>query len=215
VNFELPELSLFPKTIAEHPNLCGLNVTIPYKERIIPYLDRLDPLAEAIGAVNVIRLVRKEDGKMELTGYNSDIIGFMRSIRPLLKPHHRKALILGTGGASKAVIHGLRQLGLETLSVSRTPSEETIGYSELTEEIMQEYTVIVNTTPLGMFPHTGDCPKLPYELLTAKHLLYDLVYNPETTLFLRKGMAQGAATQNGLEMLRLQAEAAWEIWNEK
>ncbi len=214
VNFEIPSLDDFPGIIAENPNLRGLNVTIPYKEKIISYLDELDKDTRAIGAVNVIKVVHKKN-KVRLIGYNSDIIGFTQSIEPLLQPHHKKALILGTGGAAKSVFHGLKNLGVEGVYVSRTPKKDMLTYAELTPEVMQEYKVIVNCTPLGMFPKVDVCPDIPYDLLTPEHLLYDLLYNPNITLFMKKGMQQGATTKNGLEMLLLQAFAAWDIWNQE
>ena len=213
VNFEIPSIQDFRRVIEENPNIYGLNVTIPYKQQVIPYLDELDADAEEIGAVNVIKFIREAGQKLKLVGYNSDVVGFMGSIKPLLKPHHREALILGTGGASKAIVYGLRKLGISSVFVSRTKKEGMLTYDELTPEIMQEFTVIINCTPVGMFPHTDACPALPYECLTEKHLLFDLIYNPEETLFMKKGVAQGAITKNGLEMLLLQAIGAWSIWN--
>lgn len=184
--------------------LDGMNVTMPYKQTIIPYLDRLDETAEAVGAVNVVH---------KRVGYNTDCIGFMESIKPLLRNSDRKALVLGTGGASKAVCYGLKQLGINPTLVSRTPKDGMIGYSDLTEGLMAEHTIIVNCTPLGMVPDTESYPPIPYELISAQHLLFDCIYNPEETVFLRKGRAQGAKTQNGIEMLYGQAKAAWKIWN--
>ena len=184
--------------------LDGFNVTLPYKQAIIPYLDRLDQTAEQIGAVNVV---------YQRVGYNTDCLGFMASIRPLLRANDQRALVLGTGGASKAVVYGLRQLGITPTLVSRTPREGIIGYKDLTEEIMAQHTIIVNCTPLGMLPDVDTCPDIPYHLITAKHLLYDCVYNPEQTLFLQKGKTQGATIRNGMEMLTGQAQAAWKIWN--
>ncbi len=212
VNFEIPDISRFPEILTENPDLRGLNVTIPYKEKIISYMDTLSEEARQIGAVNVIR-VSERKGQTYLKGFNSDVIGFTRSIEPLLEPKHKKALILGTGGASKAIRYGLEQLGLEYRLVSRTPREGVWSYNQLTPETMQEYTVIVNCTPVGMYPHPDACPPLPYEAIGHDHLLYDLVYNPEETLFLRKGRGQGAITKNGLEMLLLQAYAGWEFWH--
>lgn len=213
VNFEIPSINELPDVIKDNPNLKGLNVTIPYKEKVISYLDELDKDAQAIGAVNVIKIIRQPKGKYKLIGYNSDIIGFTESIEPLLEPHHKKALILGTGGASKAVFHGLKNLGIEVKYVSRTPAAEMLSYEELTPEIMAEYTIIVNGTPVGMYPKVDFCPDIPYEYLTPNHLLYDLLYNPNVTLFMKKGEQYGAKTKNGLEMLLLQAFAAWEIWH--
>ena len=187
---------------------------IPYKEQVIPFLDELDRDTAKIGAVNVIKIIRQPKGKVKLVGYNSDIIGFSQSIQPLLQPHHKKALILGTGGASKAVYHGLKNLGIESVFVSRThKADNMLTYEELTPEIMAEHTIIVNTTPVGMFPKVDFCPNIPYNLVTPNHLLYDLLYNPNVTLFMKKGEAQGAVVKNGLEMLLLQAFAAWEIWH--
>jgi shikimate dehydrogenase len=216
VNFEIPDIKDFPEVIEENPDLCGLNVTIPYKEKVIPYLDRLSPNAERIGAINVIKIIR-EKGKKKVTleGHNSDIVGFSQSIKPLLMPYHQKALILGTGGASKAVCHGLKDFGIETQFVSRTKKPDAITYEELTPEVMKEYKVIVNCTPVGMYPKVDFCPEIPYGELTSEHLLYDLLYNPNETLFMKKGEKQHAVTKNGLEMLLLQAFISWEIWNRK
>ena len=212
INFEIPDINNFPEIIEANPNLHGLNVTIPYKEKVIPYLDELDKQTAAIGAVNVIKIIRNKGGKPKLIGYNSDIIGFTQSIQPLLQSHHKKALILGTGGASKAVFHGLKNLGIEAKFVSRTARFSMLTYEELNAEIIKEYTVIVNCTPVGMYPKVDACPDIPYEAITSEHLLYDLLYNPNITLFMKKGEAKGAVTKNGLEMLLLQAFAAWEIW---
>lgn len=212
LNFEIPEIKEIKNVIKENPELNGLNVTIPYKEQVIPYLDDLDEDARLIGAVNVIKFSKGLFGKVKLKGYNSDIIGFKQSIEPLLKEHHRKALILGTGGASKAVFQGLKQLGVASTFVSRKAKEYCITYEEITPKVMEQYTVIVNTTPLGMYPNVNACPDIPYDLLTSDHLLYDLLYNPDETLFMRKGKEKGAVVKNGLEMLLLQAFAAWEIW---
>ena len=186
-------------------NLDGMNVTMPHKQAIIPYLERLDETASGVGAVNVI---------YRRVGYNTDCIGFMDSLRPMLRDYDRKALVLGTGGASKAVCYGLRTLGIIPTLVSRTPRVGILGYKDITPEIMQEHTIIVNCTPLGMLPDVNSCPAIPYEMITARHLLFDCVYNPEETLFLRKGKAQGATTKNGMEMLTGQAKAAWRIWDE-
>lgn len=213
VNFEIPTIKDLTGILASNPDLAGLNVTIPYKEQVIPFLDELDADASAIGAVNVIK-ISKRKGKIRLTGHNSDIIGFMQSIEPLLEPQHQKALILGTGGASKAVFHGLKKLGVEAKFVTRNAREGMFTYEDLTPEVMNEYKVIVNCTPVGMYPRANEYPNIPYECLTPQHLLYDLLYNPDTTLFMKKGSDQGAVVKNGLEMLLLQAFAAWDIWNE-
>ncbi|MBQ2520844.1 MAG: shikimate dehydrogenase [Paludibacteraceae bacterium] len=186
-------------------SLDGFNVTLPHKQAVIPFLDKLDETAQAIGAVNVV---------YQRVGYNTDCLGFMESIRPLLREYDRKALVLGTGGASKAACYGLRKLGVIPTLVSRTPKEGMLGYKNLNEAVMNEYTVIVNCTPLGMLPDVDSCPDIPYKLISARHLLFDCVYNPEETLFLQKGKAQGATIRNGIEMLYGQAKAAWKIWSE-
>lgn len=215
LNFEIPEIELFTDILTQHPNLCGINVTIPYKERIIPFLDELDSKASKIGAVNVIKVIRSaESGKPHLIGYNSDMIGFQNSIAPLINKNiHHKALILGTGGASKAIIQALIDLGVECRYVSRTKSDSRFCYEELDEQIMSEYMVIVNTSPVGTYPNIEDAPAIPYHLLTNQHLLYDLVYNPDMTKFLQRGKDNGATVKNGAEMLQLQADASWLIWN--
>lgn len=212
LNFEIPTIKDFKSVLKENPELHGMNVTIPYKEQVISYLDDLDDDARQIGAVNVIKFAKGRFGKTKLIGYNSDVIGFKQSIEPLLNDSHKYALILGTGGASKAVRRGLEQLGIESTFVSRTKKENCLTYDELTPEVMAKYTVIVNTTPLGMFPNVDECPNIPYDQLTPAHLLYDLLYNPDETLFMAKGKARNAVVKNGLEMLLLQAFAAWEIW---
>lgn len=211
-NFEIPNVEELLHIVATQPQLNGLNVTIPYKEQVIPLLDELSEEAAAIGAVNVIKFVHQKD-TLKLIGHNSDVMGFTNSIEPLLEEHHKKALILGTGGSSKAVQYGLKKLGLTCTFVSRTPKEGRLSYTELTPEIMQEYTVIVNCTPVGMYPHTEMCPPIPYDEITDKHLLYDLLYNPDVTLFMKKGAKRGAKVKNGLEMLLLQAFESWNIWN--
>ena len=210
--YELPVITDLQAIIDYTQDLCGFNVTIPYKEKVMSYLDVISPEARAIGAVNVVKVTNK-DGKKHLEGYNSDLIGFTRSIQPLLEAHHKKALVLGTGGASKAVMYGLHKLGIETMLVRRYQKNNTIQYEQIDEEVMKEYTVIVNCTPCGMAPHFDECPAIPYCHITPKHLLFDLIYNPDETLFLKNGREQGAVTKNGLEMLLLQAEGAWEIWN--
>lgn len=215
VNFEIKEIKEIKNVIKENPTLRGLNVTLPYKTQVIPYLDDIDEDARLIGAVNVIKFTKGMFGKIKLKGYNSDIIGFKDSIAPLLDPHHRKALILGTGGAARSVFQGLKQLGIGATLVSRNPHEFGITYEEITSKTLSQYTVIINATPLGMYPNINECPGIPYELLTPKHLLYDLLYNPDETLFMKKGKEKGATVKNGLEMLLLQAFAAWEIWQKK
>ena len=262
LNFELPSADMLLQVIAEHPNLRGLNVTLPHKQAVIPFLDELSDEARAIGAVNVIRITRPDSTAFstdkpsstqrpviqnhtdrpvlneltsrpvhnELTsrpilkGFNSDIIGFMDSIRPLLQPHHKRALVLGTGGASKAICHGLERLGLEWRYVSRHRSValhgdsvavESFTYSDITPALLADYTVIVNCTPLGMYPKVDAAPTIPSAALSPRHLLYDLVYNPEVTQFMREGRRFGATVKSGLEMLHRQAVASWKFWNEQ
>lgn len=213
INFEIPTIDQIIEVVSANPGLKGLNVTIPYKERVIEFLDQLSPEARAIGAVNVIR-VSNENGKIHMKGFNSDVIGFTNSIEPMLENYHKKALVLGTGGASKAICYGLKSLGLETVCVSRYERPETICYRDITPEVVQEYNVIVNCTPVGMYPHSNECPQLPYDALNDKNILYDLIYNPDETLFMKRGAERGAQVKNGLEMLLLQAFASWEIWNQ-
>lgn len=214
LNFEIPSIEEFPEIIKNNPTLRGLNVTIPYKQQVMQYLDDISEEAKAIGAVNVVKCqLSTVNCQLHLTGYNSDVIGFVESIKPLLKPHHKKALILGTGGASKAIRYGLeKKLGMKTLFVSRSAREGMITYEEVTAEVLKEYEVIVNCSPVGMYPHVDECPALPYEAMNENNLLYDLVYNPLETLFMKKGAEQGATVKNGLEMLHLQAIASWKFW---
>lgn len=214
LNFEIPSIDHLTQVLEQTPRLRGFNVTIPYKQQVMPYLDDMSDEAKAIGAVNVVKVIGEGDER-KLIGYNSDVIGFVNSIRPLIKPHHRKALILGTGGASRAIHYGLtNKLGLETLFVSRSERPGCITYQQVTPELIRQYEVIVNCSPCGMHPHTDECPPLPYSSMTSGNLLYDLVYNPLETLFMKRGAEHGAVVKNGLEMLHLQAIAAWEIWNE-
>ena len=211
-NYELADLSQLRSIVESDTNLEGLNVTIPYKQAVMPLLDDIDEVARAIGAVNVIRIER-DSNRVRMVGYNSDYVGFRNTLIPLLQPHHKHAMVLGTGGASKAVCAVLKDLSIAVTCVSRTPRQGELGYDALTPDVMAQYTVIVNTTPLGMYPHIDDCPPIPYEALTAQHLCYDVVYNPESTLFMRRSAEYGATVCNGLKMLYVQADAAWEIWN--
>lgn len=211
--YELPQIEALTEVLASNPELRGLNVTIPYKQQVIPFLDDISEEARAIGAVNVIKITHAGK-RIHMKGYNSDVIGFTRSIEPLLERHHKKALILGTGGASKAIEYGLRKLGLETIMVSRYERPNTIQYEKITPDVIREYNVIVNCTPVGMYPHTEECPPLPYTSMDNHTLLYDLIYNPDETMFMKKGRENGAIVKNGLEMLLLQAYASWEFWNE-
>ena len=212
INFEIPSIDDLAEVLARNPELKGLNVTRPYKEKVIPFLDSISPEAKSIGAVNVIRVSHK-GSKTILKGFNSDVIGFTKSIEPMLESCHKKAMILGTGGASKAIDYGLKSLGLETMFVSRFNRPGTVRYDNITPEMMKEYNVIVNCTPCGMYPHTDECPNLPYEAIDEHNILYDLLYNPDFTLFMEKGAERGATIKNGLEMLLLQAFASWEIWH--
>lgn len=213
INFEIPSIKELTEVIAQNPELKGFNVTIPYKQQIMDYLDKITPEAKAIGAVNVVKVSHKGK-KTILKGYNSDVVGFTRSIEPLLEPCHKKALILGTGGAAKAIDYGLKSLGLETVFVSRHKGQGVITYDDIIESMMKEYRVIVNCTPCGMYPHAEECPQLPYEAMDSHTLLYDLLYNPDETLFMKQGAKYGATVKNGLEMLLLQAFVSWDFWHE-
>lgn len=208
--FPIEQIEDLPQLIANNPNLVGLNVTIPYKEAVLPYLTGLDETAKAVGAVNTILI--KED---ELTGYNTDVIGFSQSIKPLLHPQHERALILGTGGAAKAVAHVLKGLGIQYYFVSREKKNlpNCLTYAELNQAVFNACKMVINTTPIGMYPNIDNAPALPYEFFTAEHLAYDLVYNPTDTRFMQLAAQQGAHAVNGLNMLYSQAEAAWKVWN--
>lgn len=212
-NYLLPTIKDVMKVLNDTPNLRGLNVTIPYKEQVMEYLDEIDDEAKEIGAVNVIKITEK-NGKRFLKGYNSDWFGFTEAIKPFLKPHHTHALILGTGGASKGILYALKKLKINTQFVSRDPSKG-LTYKQLTKEILQQYTIIVNTTPVGTFPEVKHCPPIPYHFLTDKHLVYDLIYNPIRTLFLHQAETRGATTCNGWQMFLNQAHKAYVIWEGK
>lgn len=208
-NFDIPSIAAFPKIISEKSNLKGLSVTIPYKEQIIPLLDQLDTEAQNIGAVNTIKISENKKTK----GYNTDYFGFQKSLEMFLPIQEKTALILGTGGASKAIAYTLEKLGFEYKFVSRTKTSENLCYDELDEKIIQNHFLIINCTPLGTYPNITNCPTIPYQFLSTYHLLFDLIYNPTETAFLKRGKLQGATTSNGLKMLEFQAEKAWEIWN--
>ncbi len=210
-NFDLSDISDFPNLLTDNPGITGFNVTIPYKEAIIPFLDEIEITAKEIGAVNTIKF--NPDGK--LVGYNTDFFGFSEALKPYLKTHHTKALVLGTGGASKAVNYALKKLGIKVTNVSRSKSSQSFMYSELTPAIMEEYTLIINCTPLGTFPNTDHFAPIPVQLLTSKHLIFDLIYNPSHTNLMKLALKQHAKVTNGLAMLEYQAEKAWEIWNQK
>jgi len=208
-NFDMQTIEEFPAIIANNPAIKGLNITIPFKETVIPYLNKLSKTAAQIGAVNVIRVTKKGNIK----GYNSDFYGFMKSLEPLLQPHHKKALILGTGGAAKAVSFALDKLGILFTFVTREEKEGMIDYDRINATTFDNYHIIINCTPLGTSPNTTEFPPIPYNFFTDKHIAYDLIYNPEETQFLKKAKKKSAITKNGYEMLVLQAEKAWKIWN--
>ncbi|MBQ0058023.1 MAG: shikimate dehydrogenase [Bacteroidales bacterium] len=230
-NFDLEDIGMLPELLSNEPALRGLNVTIPYKQQVMQYLDELDPLAERIGAVNVIRVSKAMPGivgkavpSLHLKGYNSDIVGFRESIRPMLQEAgiidvsgraigHHKSLILGTGGASRAIFVALQDFGLEPIYVSRTAAPGRLTYADLTVEVMAECPVIVNCTPLGMFPKVDACPDIPYHMLNPRHVCFDAVYNPAETLFMKKAAAHGAAVKCGYDMLVGQAIESYELWN--
>jgi len=207
-NFDLEQIDLFKNILEQNGDIKGFNVTIPYKEQVMPFLSKIDPEAKAIGAVNTIKIV-----KNETIGYNTDAYGFQKSIEPYLKNHHKKALILGTGGASKAVAFVLNKLGIAYKFVSRNPKNDQLNYKDLSKEVLSSYTVIVNCTPLGTYPNINEKPDIPYNFITEQHLLFDLIYNPEKTAFLLAGEQEGGKISNGSNMLEFQAEKSWEIWN--
>ncbi len=207
-NFSIPDIEELPDLLIRKIHLSGFNVTIPYKKQIIPFLHQLSPEVAEMGACNCVRIENKK-----LIGYNTDIVGFENSLKPFLQKHHTHALILGTGGAAAAVEFVLRKLHIAYLNVSRTTSEQAIQYAALNEEILSSHTLIINTSPVGQYPNVEASPNIPYEFIGPKHHLYDLIYNPTETLFLQKGKANGATVQNGYEMLVMQAEESWRIWN--
>lgn len=215
-NFPLEHIELLTALLKSEPELCGLSVTIPYKEKVIPFLHEIDPVAKQIGAVNCIRISRLQSHVYSLKGYNTDTYGFRQSLKPFLESKHERALILGTGGASKAVEYVLREIGIDCLFVSREkkalPGKNCITYAELNKYILGSYKLVVNCSPVGTFPNVHDAPAIPYECVTKDHFLYDLVYNPAETAFLKRGKEKGALVMNGFDMLKLQAEKAWEIW---
>jgi shikimate dehydrogenase len=209
--FDIEKIELFKEILINNPNLLGLSVTIPYKELIIPYLTEIDERAKEIGSVNSIFIDQTNN---KLKGYNTDYNGFKKSLKPFLEKNHDRALILGTGGVSKAVLYTLKELNIDCLFVSRNPkNNKEIAYNDINEYVIQHHQLIINTTPVGMFPNIEDYPNIKYSYLTSNHLLYDLIYNPAETAFIKKGKEQGCTTLNGMEMLELQAEKSWEIWN--
>jgi shikimate dehydrogenase len=205
--YPLSDISELPALLAAHPELAGLNVTLPFKEAVIPHLHELDVTAAAVGAVNCISI---KDGRLK--GYNTDVAGFEQSLIPLLTSKHTLALILGTGGSSKAVAYVLAQLGIPFHKVSASNAPEALTYDHLYPQVVEVHKLIINTTPLGMYPDIDRCPEIPYDSIGSQHLLYDLIYNPEETKFLQMGKERGAVVKNGFEMLVLQAEASWSIW---
>lgn len=217
-NFPIATIESFAALWKEHPSLEGLNVTIPYKKEVIAFLQHSSPVVQAIKACNCIRKFNNE-----LYGYNTDVIGFEKSLLPFLKAHHTHALILGTGGASAAVQWVLQKLNIQYQVVSRksktieenTELKASLSYDQLSNSIIESHTLIINTSPLGMFPNVNEAPPIAYDAITAQHHLYDLVYNPIETLFMKNGLAKGATVQNGLAMLHIQAEESWTIWNAK
>ena len=217
-NFPIPSIESFAGLWKENPNLEGLNVTIPYKKEVIPFLQHSSAVVQEIHACNCIRKFNNE-----LYGYNTDVIGFEKSLLPFLKPHHTHALILGTGGAAAAVQWVLQKLNIQFQIVSRkanaieanTEMKSIISYDQLNKSLVETHTLIINTSPVGMYPNTNEAPPIAYEGITAQHHLYDLVYNPTETLFMKKGLEKGATVQNGLAMLHIQAEESWAIWNAK
>lgn len=207
-NFDLKSIEEFKSKVLPQENLCGFNVTIPYKQEIIPYLDHLSPDAEAIGAVNTIKPTSNG-----LIGYNTDAHGFQKALEPHLEKHHTSALILGTGGASKAVAYVLKNLGIDFFFVSRTPKEGQLTYERLKADKLKFHPLIINCSPVGTYPNIEQKPQIPYDGITSDCLLFDLIYNPEQTAFLKEGQHRGAKTSNGYQMLVEQAEKAWELWN--
>lgn len=210
--FPIESIDLFSALLDQYPSLCGINVTIPFKVSVLPFLDEVDDAATEIGAVNCIN-IKEENGKRFLQGYNTDAFGFEESLKPLLKPQHKKALIFGDGGAAKAVKYVLKKLKIDFISVTRSKYQDAVLYDDITDEMLATHTLLINTTPLGMSPNTETAPNINYNLIGPEHLAYDLVYNPLETLFLKRAQANGASTKNGLEMLHKQAEQAWKIWN--
>lgn len=216
INFDIEDINQLMELVSEYPDLNGLNVTIPYKEQVMPFLASIDDDAQQVGAVNVIKFIKDDKGELvALRGYNSDSPAFGRTMEPLLNESRKSALVLGTGGASKAVKHALEKLGVEVKLVSRRKSAATIAYEELTKAMVMQSKIIVNTTPLGMYPNVDQCPDFPYRFLTHEHLCYDLIYNPDETMFMKKCKQAGAEVKNGLEMLLLQAFISYEIWTQE
>jgi len=211
-NFPIDSLDRFPELIRENPDLCGINVTIPHKTNILKYVNVMDPAVIEIGAANVLKIKRIE-GKSQIYGYNSDVTGICDSVKPFISGKCKNALILGTGGSSRAVAYTMKKLGLRISFVSRKRGPGLISYRDITSTLLDKTDIIINTTPLGMFPDITSCPEIDFDLLNENHILFDLVYNPEMTPFLKKGEERGCKIITGLKMLYSQAERSWEIWN--
>ncbi|MGI8893843.1 MAG: shikimate dehydrogenase family protein [Bacteroidia bacterium] len=211
LHFQIENIDQLKEILIQNPDLIGLNVTVPYKREVISFLDDMDPIALEVGAVNTIKISKKQD-TFYLKGFNTDIIGFERSLLPLLQEHHKNALILGTGGAAGAVAYVLKKFNIDYKFVSRNKEKKFLHYSDLTEETIRKNKLIINTTPVGTTPRTEEYPEIPYFAITSDHLLYDLIYNPAETQFLRKGKKREAIVKNGLQMLEIQAEESWKIW---
>ncbi len=215
LHFEIKDVKEIHRLLKENPDVIGLNVTIPYKKTVIHYLDEIDKYSMFIGAVNTIKVIRKDD-TIFLSGYNTDAYGFEKTLLPILQPHHTRALVLGTGGASKAVVYVLRKNGIAYKEVTRSPYKSNqLEYGMISESIIRKYNIIINTTPVGMYPNIDELVNIPYEFINQNNLLYDLIYNPEETRFIKEGKARGAITMNGTRMFELQAERSWKIWNKK
>ncbi|MFA6404209.1 MAG: shikimate dehydrogenase [Salinivirgaceae bacterium] len=212
LNFSIESIGEFPEILDDNESLVGLNVTIPYKEKVIPFINELDSIAQKVGAVNLIKIEDRKN-KPYLIGSNSDVYGFEQSLKPFLKSHHTNALVLGTGGASKAVRYVLKELGISFKMVSRKPKTDWLTYTEITPQLLKDSPLIINTTPLGMFPNIEGCPTLPFEAINGNHLVFDMIYNPMQTVLLKKASDAGATAINGYQMLILQAEKSWEFWN--
>lgn len=210
--YALADLADFQKLYQQDQQFYGFNVTIPHKQAVLPLMDELSPEAAQMEAVNCIRIQRHGD-QVTLKGFNTDAFGFEESLKPLLQPQHTKALVLGNGGAAKAVLYSLKKLNIDYAVVSRSETNGDLTYEQVNQQLIEEYTLIINCSPVGTFPNIEEAPAIPYEYITANHLLYDLIYNPTETLFLKNGREKGATTKNGYEMLLLQAEKNWEIWN--
>jgi shikimate dehydrogenase len=212
-NYPLENISLLPDLVIREPLLLGLNVTIPHKKAVIPFLNKISDLAAEVGAVNVLKIKRISSGVV-LSGFNTDVPGFTEALMKYFRSDVKKAIVLGTGGSSGAVCYSLNKLGFDLIRVSRNKDEDIIAYKDLSREILLGASLIVNTTPLGMYPDVDACPEIDYSLLDSRHMLFDLVYNPEVTLFLKRGKDRGCTVLNGLEMLKIQAEKSWKIWND-